>query len=101
MSAASSWLVLTAAVGPWTNTVPTAGSKVASRLCSPHAAGGSSTDGATWTSTANLPQACGIQLRIRGRRQTVRDMVEAVVARCGGPPADYGALPARSNEPEH
>lgn len=34
-----------------------------------------------------------------GRPQTVRDLVEAVVTCCGGPPAEYGAVPTRSDEP--
>jgi nucleoside-diphosphate-sugar epimerase len=34
-----------------------------------------------------------------GRRQTVRDMVETVVAICGGRPAIYGAEPLRADEP--
>lgn len=34
-----------------------------------------------------------------GRRQSVRDMVETVVAVCGGKPAVYGAEPSRADEP--
>jgi nucleoside-diphosphate-sugar epimerase len=34
-----------------------------------------------------------------GRRQTVRDMVETVLAVCGTSPAEYGSKPARPDEP--
>src|SRR5262245_9196175 len=46
------------------------------------------------------PQARGEILHAgSGRTQTVRDMVESIVSHCGGPPADFGARPARANEP--
>jgi nucleoside-diphosphate-sugar epimerase len=50
--------------------------------------------------TADEPKARGRVLHAgTGRRQTVRDMVEAVVAACGGPPPEYGAEPTRPDEP--
>jgi nucleoside-diphosphate-sugar epimerase len=49
---------------------------------------------------ADAPGARGQVLHAgTGRRQTVRDLVEAVVAHCGGRPAQYGAEPARADEP--
>jgi nucleoside-diphosphate-sugar epimerase len=49
---------------------------------------------------ADNPQAHGQVLHSgTGRRQTVRDMLEAIVRRCGGPPPIYGAQPQRPDEP--
>jgi nucleoside-diphosphate-sugar epimerase len=49
---------------------------------------------------ADEPKAHGrILLAGTGQRQTVRDMVETIVAVCGGKPAEYGAEPLRSDEP--
>jgi nucleoside-diphosphate-sugar epimerase len=49
---------------------------------------------------ADEPKVHGrILLAGTGQRQTVRDMVETVVAVCGGKPAEYGAEPPRSDEP--
>jgi nucleoside-diphosphate-sugar epimerase len=49
---------------------------------------------------ADAPAARGRILHAgTGRPQTVRDMVEAVIAHCGGRPAEYGAEAARADEP--
>jgi nucleoside-diphosphate-sugar epimerase len=49
---------------------------------------------------ADAPGARGQVLHAgTARRQTVRDLVDAVVAHCGGRPAEYGAEPARADEP--
>jgi nucleoside-diphosphate-sugar epimerase len=49
---------------------------------------------------ATHPAAVGEILHAgTGRRQTVRDIVEAAVRVCGGPPAQYGSVSARADEP--
>jgi nucleoside-diphosphate-sugar epimerase len=49
---------------------------------------------------ASHPAAVGEILHAgTGRRQTVRDIVEAAVRVCGGPPAEYGSVPPRADEP--
>jgi nucleoside-diphosphate-sugar epimerase len=49
---------------------------------------------------ADEPKVHGrILLAGTGQRQTVRNMVETIVAVCGGKPAEYGAEPPRSDEP--
>ena len=49
---------------------------------------------------AHQPRARGQVLHAgTGQVQTVRDMVEAIVACSGGPPAEYGAQPPRPDEP--
>lgn len=49
---------------------------------------------------ASHPAAVGEILHAgTGRRQTVRDIVEAAVRACGGPSAVYGSVPPRADEP--